>query len=688
EQYILITDPNDIVVEVIQGDSYDFTSNTCGEFKVYTFNKEITNLAIDPVVADDVTSYDCNTDCCDLNGPQVISFVDTEAPNFIDPPDNPNFPDGGPFTEIYCVDDIFPNPILVYTDNCIADGAVDPVIDDQTIPCLGGQITRRWEVADACNSQFLEQVIQIEALPEAEYINPPNDITVECDAIPNNPPPLEYTNGISGSCAIDGFVDANIEEDFDICGGEIRYNWFIEDDCNRPLEYTQIITVNPALESEFIDPPDDAIIDCDEIPTNAPLLFYSNGLNGECLIEGSVEASIEEDYDACGGEVRLTWQYEDDCNRFIEHIQFLDVNPASEADFIDPPEDETITCDQIPGNGPTLVISNNQFGNCLIEEVITPVIIDNTVDCVGEVLIEWSYIDLCGREYFYRQTLTIKEVPNISVNQDTFRICEGSTFNLNDIVVTDINGTNATLTYHDASPPNETNQITNLVVNPLINTSYFLMLSTGDGCVDFTEVFIIVEQVNDIAEDGQGIVCNDNTAYNLFDFINNVNDRTGTWLDLDNTGINIDDPENISFNNLPPNTYRFSYQLTSTNACPPDTAIASITVSQGLQIEVESVDCATDLNTYTVTIITNNDASISNNVGVQTNLGGGRFQISEIPIDNSIQLDGIDVNGCLDSLSINPPNCDCPPVLPPISNGNQTICEGDSNPSLTVTLEA
>ena len=601
-EYILIVDSDGNIVDIAQSDNYDFTSNQCGTFTAYSYNRK--GAAPIPSIGDLISSYDCVTNCCELES-TVFSIVDNEAPTFTMVPDNPNFP-GGVQTDIFCIDDIRPAPMASYSDNCISNGTLLPTENDQTDPCDGGTVIRRWEIKDSCNGPtIIEQTITIEAIPEAIFIDPPGDLTIACDEVPTMESPLDYSNGLIGTCGING--------------------------------------------TEF--------------------------------------STIENSYDPCGGEVVINWVTTDPCGRFIEHTQILTVEEAPEPSYNDLPEDLTISCDEIPGTGETLVLSNNAMGDCEITEIVTPTLIDNTNGCSGEIIFEWDFTDLCGRNYFHQQTFTILELPEISLNLDTVYICQGESFDLSSVMVTDINSTGATLSYHDDTPPGANNELAQPVVMPFLSRDYYFMLSTLDGA-DFAQFTIIVEEPQEIANNGDGVVCNDNTAYNLFDFLTDVSTSAGNWIDIDNSGIDLSNPRVVTFDNLLPSTYRFSYQLNFTNSCPPDTAIATITVVEALAFNITSVTCAPDFNSYSVEFSTNGDATIMNSEGTLNNLGGGQYTISEITTGENLTLSGIDINSCRDTIIINAPDCNCPMVNPPLNDGDQTICDTELPITLSVTLES
>jgi hypothetical protein len=50
-------------------------------------------------------------------------------------------------------------------------------------------------------------------------------------------------------------------------------------------------------------------------------------------------------YDECGGTITQTWDFTDDCGNPIQYIQTITVDPAPIADWVNPPGDETLSCE-------------------------------------------------------------------------------------------------------------------------------------------------------------------------------------------------------------------------------------------------------------------------------------------------------------------------------------------------------
>jgi hypothetical protein len=62
-------------------------------------------------------------------------------------------------------------------------------------------------------------------------------------------------------------------------------------------------------------------------------------------IQGTILGVIDAQYDECGGTITQTWDFNDNCGRPIQYVQTITVDPAPVADWINPPADDQLTCE-------------------------------------------------------------------------------------------------------------------------------------------------------------------------------------------------------------------------------------------------------------------------------------------------------------------------------------------------------
>jgi hypothetical protein len=306
---------------------------------------------------------------------------------------------------------------LTYTNTglggCLIEGQVLGVITGTFDEC-GGTLTQTWTFTDDCDRTITQtQTITVQPAPVAVWINPPGNITISCDdATAFAASSLSYSNTGLGGCLIEGQVLGVITGTFDECGGTLTQTWTYTDDCGRISTQTQIITVLPAPQAQFVavDPIE---ITCDAATTfAASQLQYSNAGLGGCLIEGQVLGVISGTYDECGGTLTQTWTFTDDCNRTITQVQTITVQPAPAAAFINPPADISISCDNATTfAASSLSYSNAGLGGCLISGSVNGVITGTYDECGGTLTQTWTFTDDCDRTITHVQTITVQPAP-------------------------------------------------------------------------------------------------------------------------------------------------------------------------------------------------------------------------------------------------------------------------------------
>lgn len=650
--------------------------------------------------------------------------------------------------------------------DCLISSSVSPVLIGNPDPC-GGQFSYRWSFTDQCGRMDeYNQFITVIPTPVAAFQNVPGDITVACTAVNENPPALNYTNNQPGDCGISGSVFPNQTGSFDYCGGTLFNTWTYTDDCNRTIEHVQKVTVLPAPKADFEFKPANITVTCDNVPGPDQELTFTNNLSGNCVIQGSVLPTQSGSFDPCGGLIIYTWSFNDDCGRLITHDQNVTISPAASPVFEDPPVNVTISCSEAEqlDPAPLITYTNYQWGDCenagtvaasqsgtydacggvitytwvldacgkpvthvqtvTIKPAAEPTMenppADLTLECgqpfppseplfyynneqgtcevigfadpvISEVnytqTITWEYISPCnGSKVTKVRTIVAKPVPTMDVVPDTVRICLGNSYNLGGLQIVDVNQAFPTITFHSATPATPANKLTNLNVSPTANTRYYILGTTQYGCTAETSVLVAVDSPVSAGGDGGGFLCHGASGIDLFDYITGNYSTPGTWVDPNNSGIDIFPPTNVSFANAKAGAYTFWYTVPSNGACPADTSVITLNLVPKITITVDNVACQTNLDFYDVSFtVVGFTPTVSD--GTLQNLGAGKWKSVSIPVDSALTIIATDpASGCADTLTINPPNCNCPTVPAPVSLGDKEICFGDPTPTLEVTV--
>ncbi len=176
-------------------------------------------------------------------------------------------------------------------------------------------------------------VVTVEGPPVADWINPPMDTTISCEEALNwVAGQLEYTNNADGDDEISGSVEGEISGNFDTCGGELMATWSFTDQFDRTIEHSQTVTVLPAEMANWIDPPGNITISCEDAGDfEIPDLEYNNFYFEDCEISGSISPEVVGNVDDCGITIVATWLFTDVCGRIIEHVQEISIEEEESA---------------------------------------------------------------------------------------------------------------------------------------------------------------------------------------------------------------------------------------------------------------------------------------------------------------------------------------------------------------------
>ncbi|MGK0315550.1 MAG: gliding motility-associated-like protein [Saprospiraceae bacterium] len=608
---------------------------------------------------------------------QVISVNPAPIAAFIDVPTS---------TTVACGADATNPGNLNYTNGetggCSISGDVAPTQTGSYTAC-GGDIQFTWDFTDECGRPIQAvQTVVVEPAPAAEFINlPPADITVSCADFQSTPPNLSYTNGETDICLISGFVPGIVIGNPNPCGNTVQYRWVFTDDCGRNISYNQNVTIELAPESTFTNPPGPITVDCADVPSTIPGLSYTNGATGVCAIAGSVPGIQSGVYTECGGSVTYSWTFTDECNRAISHDQVITINPASDPVFLSPPADITLDCGEDFPDNPTLDYTNSEGGTCAISGSVTA-----TSSVAGDITTyTWSFTNDCnGMTIEETQNVTGVPTPDISIDPLQTILCLGEFFDLSTIAVTDATGNSITLTYETGG-----SIITDPNVSPTGTTVYTIIASNAAGCTDEATFTINIDDPPFAGTAAGGQVCSQGGfSYNLFDYLSGSFTPGGTWFDTDASGANIDNPIMATFGEVASGTYTFTYTVFSTNSCPDAEVEVEIEVISELEFEILSVQCDPGGATYSINVISNGN-TIFSNPGDVTVIDANNVVINNIPEGQNVIVSAIDANAfCISDQFVSAPDCDCPTITSPISNGDFVICEGDPIPELSVTIEA
>ncbi len=282
--------------------------------------------------------------------------------------------------------------------NCLISGTSDMSTMTATPGACGGTITQTWTATDGCGRALASVSRTITVSPATlPTMTAPNDVTVECGAVPANTT-LSFSNNLSGNCLISGTSNTStMTATPGACGGTITQTWTATDNCGRTLApVSRTITVNPAT-LPTMTAPADVTVECGAVPANTTI-SYSNGLSGNCLISGNSNTStMTATPGACGGTITQTWTATDNCGRALASVSRTITVNAATLPTMTAPANTTVECGAVPANT-TISYTNGLSGNCLLSGVSnTSTMTPEPSACGGPVTQTWTATDACGR---------------------------------------------------------------------------------------------------------------------------------------------------------------------------------------------------------------------------------------------------------------------------------------------------
>ncbi len=103
----------------------------------------------------------------------------------------------------------------------------------------------------------------------------------------------------------------------------------------------------------------------------------------------------------------------------------------------------------------------------------------------------------CLSQEFTEVVIVVNPKPDVST-MATPAICPGETFDLASIPIEDANFTGGTVTFHSGTPATVANELASTLVSPMVDTDYFYLVTSPDGCTDEGSVTLRVKPGPDL----------------------------------------------------------------------------------------------------------------------------------------------------------------------------------------------
>ncbi|MBN2560437.1 MAG: HYR domain-containing protein [Phycisphaerae bacterium] len=340
----------------------------------------------------------------------IIHVEDTTTPSM----------SGCPQTFITVECDAVPDPADVTAeDNCDPDPVVDFFQTRIDGPCEDTYtLLRTWMATDRCgNWTTCAQQITVEDTtdPVIDPATCPEDITVECDAVPT---------------AVDPVATDNCDTDLDLEYTEVQTDhacedsytltrtWTFTDNCGNSATCVQLISVEDTVPPEIIGCPCDTTVECDAVPSPAAVTATDNCDSFPKMIytEVRTDGSCVDSY-----VLTRTWTAEDNCGNESTCVQVITVEDTTAPVITCPPHIQVNadvgTCEAVLCPGPASATDNCD------ENVVIAGVRSDFLDLCSDpypagvtTVVTWTATDNCGNESSCMQTVTVYAVNEMTVS--------------------------------------------------------------------------------------------------------------------------------------------------------------------------------------------------------------------------------------------------------------------------------
>ncbi|MFN0213525.1 MAG: HYR domain-containing protein [Saprospiraceae bacterium] len=281
--------------------------------------------------------------------------------------------------------------------------------------CLNTYLLRRqWRATDQCgNVATAEQVITVQDLTPPVYTFIPDQVTVNCNEIPNVGTPSAIDNcDASVSIVYDGETRVNGN-----CPNNYLLNrrWTATDNCGNTTVATQVITVQDVTAPAFTSVPAGVTTSCESLPPVG--IPQATDLCAALVLITYLGESVPGGGGACPGNYNIirTWSAQDACGNSTTATQTITVQDITPPVVLTVPADAVVSCANIPP-----VESPTAFDNCDSSPTITySGATQISGSCPNNYILkrQWVISDDCGNTSTAVQTLTVQDVTAPSFTQ-------------------------------------------------------------------------------------------------------------------------------------------------------------------------------------------------------------------------------------------------------------------------------
>ncbi len=285
----------------------------------------------------------------------------------------------------------------------INENYVDGEIDNGNVLCVDSSVecsetyVVSYIASDECNNSTIEnQIIVVQSGDEFTASDCPEDISVECESIPEAPS-LEFTS-LCGNILTAVLTEEILTGE---CSGNytIVRTWSVTNDLGEVFECSQQVLVEDNSPPVLLNIPEDLTVSCGEIP---PVTIEAED---NCSSEDVTIQIVETELSGnCFPVLQRTFIAEDNCGNIATHIQYITVVDNESPEVLNAPLDLELECGaDIPHYTPVVI------DNCSEELFVELAENETSLSCGYQLEQVWIVSDACNNSTSISRTIVFTD---------------------------------------------------------------------------------------------------------------------------------------------------------------------------------------------------------------------------------------------------------------------------------------
>ncbi|MEQ1744487.1 MAG: SdrD B-like domain-containing protein, partial [Saprospiraceae bacterium] len=274
-------------------------------------------------------------------------------------------------------------------------------------------LLRQWTATDACgNTRTATQRITVIDTQKPAFVNPPANLTVQCNAIPNPNAPVA-TDNCDPDVAIT-YVGQTKTNGSCPNAYTLTRRWVATDNCNNTVSISQRITVVDNVKPVFTWVPGNLTLTCTDAIPSVGTPTASDACGGTVVVTylgaWNMNATCPGNY-----QIMRQWKATDVCGNVTTAGQIISIQDKVAPSFTSFPSNVTVQCNQTPPAVANPVAADGCGGQVSVTYLGQ---VRTNGSCLNNYLLTrtWRAADLCGNSTTRAQVITVQDTqaPNFT----------------------------------------------------------------------------------------------------------------------------------------------------------------------------------------------------------------------------------------------------------------------------------